>query len=80
LGHAKIDVLKLDIEGFEYEVLPDVLHSGIHPKVLAVEFHHRMYGYEDASTIAAVNTLRDAGFKLFFVAKTGREYSFIYNP
>jgi FkbM family methyltransferase len=80
LGDTQIDVLKLDIEGFEYQVLPDILLSRIYPKVLAVEFHHRMYGYEDASTISAVNSLRDAGFKLFFVAKTGREYSFIYSP
>jgi FkbM family methyltransferase len=80
LGDTEIDVLKLDIEGFEYAVLPDMLQSAIYPKILAVEFHHKMYGYEDAATLSAVDSLRDAGFKLFFVSNTGREYSFIYNP
>jgi FkbM family methyltransferase len=80
LGHTLIDVLKLDIEGFEYAVLADMIHSGIFPKVLAVEFHHKMYGYEDAATNIAVDLLRGAGFELFFVSPTGREYSFIYSP
>lgn len=80
LGHARIDVLKLDIEGFEYAVLPDMIQSGIYPKILAVEFHHKMYGYEDATTNIAVKSLRDAGYRLFFVSNTGREYSFIHNP
>lgn len=79
LGHAHIDVLKLDIEGFEYAALTDMIQSRIYPKVLAVEFHHQMYGYADDATNVAVQALRAAGFKLFFVSNTGREYSFIHN-
>ena len=80
LGHNHIDVLKLDIEGFEYAALTDIIQSRMFPKVLAVEFHHKMYGYADDATNVAVQSLRAAGFKLFFVSNTGREYSFIYNP
>jgi FkbM family methyltransferase len=32
--------LKLDIEGAEYEVLPQVLNSGCRPAVISMEIHH----------------------------------------
>jgi len=38
-GHDHIDLLKLDIEGAEYEVLPVMLADGIKPSVLCVELH-----------------------------------------
>lgn len=37
-GHDRIDLLKLDIEGAEYEVLKAMLADGILPRVLCVEF------------------------------------------
>jgi FkbM family methyltransferase len=37
LGHDRIDLLKLDIEGAEYEVLRSM--GSIRPRVLCVEFH-----------------------------------------
>jgi FkbM family methyltransferase len=39
LGHDRIDLLKLDIEGAEYEVLDALLGGDIRPTVLCVEFH-----------------------------------------
>jgi FkbM family methyltransferase len=39
LGHDRIDLLKLDIEGAEYEVLDTLIESAIRPIVLCVEFH-----------------------------------------
>jgi len=38
LGHEHIHLLKMDIEGAEYEVLEDMMQQGISPKVLCVEF------------------------------------------
>jgi FkbM family methyltransferase len=38
LGHTHLDMLKLDIEGAEYEVIRSMLADGIYPKVLCVEF------------------------------------------
>lgn len=38
LGHKRIDLLKLDIEGSWGEVLEDMLASSIFPTVLCVEF------------------------------------------
>lgn len=37
----KIDLLKLDIEGEEYKVIPDIISSGIYPNQLCVEHHAR---------------------------------------
>ena len=37
LGHARIDVLKLDIEGAEHEVIRSVLEAGIRPQVICTE-------------------------------------------
>jgi FkbM family methyltransferase len=38
-GHARLDLLKLDIEGAEYEVIDSLLTDGIDVSVLCVEFH-----------------------------------------
>jgi Methyltransferase FkbM domain len=38
LGHDRIDLLKLDIEGAEGPVLDQMLSTGIRPRVLCVEF------------------------------------------
>jgi FkbM family methyltransferase len=77
LQHRNIDVLKMDVEGFEYEAITDMLDCRIHPSVVAVEFHHAMYGIPDEKTNEAVAHLRKAGYRLFFVSETGREYSFV---
>lgn len=76
LSHDRVDLLKMDIEGFEYEVLRSVLESPVRPGQIAVEFHHRMYGYGPAATNEAVKALRQSGYCLFHVSDTGREYSF----
>lgn len=76
LSHERIDLLKMDIEGFEYEVIRSMLKTDIRPAQIAVEFHHRMYGYPSSATNDAVIALRQYGYFLFHVSDTGREYSF----
>ena len=39
LGHDHLDLLKLDIEGAEYEVLDSLAAEGIRSRILCVEFH-----------------------------------------
>jgi len=77
LGTPTPDVLKMDIEGFEYDVLPDILSSGLRPPQILVEFHHRMYGYPNNRTEDAVNRLRKAGYLLYFVSESTHEYAFV---
>jgi FkbM family methyltransferase len=39
LGHGRIDLLKLDIEGAEHDVLPSLAAAGLAPSVICVELH-----------------------------------------
>lgn len=77
LGHERIDLLKMDIEGAEYEVLDNLLDSAVKPVQLLVEFHHRFQGIGPARTKAMIDRLRAAGYRLFAIAETGRELSFL---
>ena len=38
LGHAHLDLLKLDIEGAEHDTIRTMLSNGVYPQVLCVEF------------------------------------------
>jgi FkbM family methyltransferase len=77
LGHKKIDLLKMDIEGMEYKVIDQLVaeHSDI--KQILVEFHHRFSGIGLHRTLLAVQKLRNSGFKLFHVSPWCEEYAFI---
>jgi FkbM family methyltransferase len=77
LGHDKIDLLKMDIEGAEYSVLADLLSSGIRVDQLLVEFHHRFPEVEVDKTKSAIKTLNAAGYRIFSVSPTGEEFGFL---
>jgi FkbM family methyltransferase len=77
LGGRAPDVIKMDIEGFEYEVIDDLLRNGPRPKQLLAEFHHDRYGIGRERTVEAVQALREAGYRLFYVSEIGREYGFV---
>jgi FkbM family methyltransferase len=77
LEHRGIDLLKLDIEGAEYESIRLMLDSKIYPKQILVEFHHRFIGIGKRKTIECIELLRSFGYKIFCISQTGREFSFI---
>ena len=77
LGHQRIDVLKMDIEGAEYEVLQDILNDGLEVRQILVEFHHRFAGVGISRTRRAVNALNAADYRIFSASDSGEEYSFI---
>ena len=77
LGHDRIDMLKMDIEGAEYEVLEGLLESPVLPKQLLVEFHHRFVEDGLNRTYDIINRLREAGYKIFAISEIGREVSFL---
>jgi FkbM family methyltransferase len=77
LGHSRVDVLKMDIEGAEYEVLTDVLESGIPVGQILVEFHHRWKEVGAARTRQAIRSLEAAGYVVAAVSSAGTEYTFI---
>lgn len=77
LGHARIDLLKMDIEGAEYEVIHDLLSSGIPVGQLLVEFHHRWGEVGVEKTRIAIRELNAAGYQIFSVSPSGEEYGFL---
>lgn len=77
LGHARLDVLKIDIEGGEYAALPDVLASGIPIAQILVEFHHCYDTIPLGRTVAAVQELRRHGYALVHISPRTYELSFI---
>jgi FkbM family methyltransferase len=77
LGHDELDVLKMDIEGAEYDVLGDVIASKVRVGQLLVEFHHRWGDIGLEKTRDTIRRLNQAGFRIFKVSPTGEEYSFL---
>jgi hypothetical protein len=73
-------MLKMDIEGSEYEVLRDDKTMQIleeqRPQLL-VEFHHRFASYSKADTRDIVARLRRAGFRIAWVSRRGEEVLFL---
>ena len=78
LEHDKIDLLKLDIEGMEYEVITDILASSIRPRHICLEVHHRFFAEGKTKTENMVRDMRAAGYQIYALSGLGREYSFIY--
>jgi FkbM family methyltransferase len=77
LGHERIDLLKMDIEGAEYAVISDLLVCGLRVNQLLVEFHHRWKEIGRERTKRAVRDLNKAGFRIFSVSPGGEEYSLV---
>jgi FkbM family methyltransferase len=77
LGHTQVDLLKMDIEGFEYEVVDEIILSHTLPNCLLIEFHHLLYGFETQQTYNTVAKLLAAGYRIFWISDLGREYGFI---
>lgn len=78
LGDDHLDVLKMDIEGAEYDVLDDLVESSTHPDQLLVEFHHRFSSIDLHRTKRAIEDLHRAGYRIFHVAPSGEEVCFVH--
>lgn len=76
-SHNKIDVLKIDIEGAEYDVVKNILDENIEIKQILVEVHHRFSEYQVKSTKELVSRLKEKKYKMFYVSPSGEEFSFI---
>lgn len=78
LGHRRIAVLKLDVEGQEYSVLPEILSHPTQIDQLLIEFHHRWdpeHGVQ--RTREAIERIFTAGYDLFYISPREIEFGFV---
>jgi FkbM family methyltransferase len=67
LGHNRIDLLKVDIEGAEYTVLQDLIQERIPVTQILIEFHHRLSSVGTRATKRMLSLLEDYGMKVCHV-------------
>lgn len=73
--HTQIELLKIDIEGFEYDVIEDMINNQLQIRQLCVEFHHFFEDIPKSKTKHIIKLLKDHGYKLY--NKRGTDYSFV---
>jgi FkbM family methyltransferase len=74
-GIHSFELIKIDIEGFEYEVIEDLIESRLKVRQIAVEFHDFMDGISRKKTKWCKQLLHKNGYTLFH--KRGYDYSFV---
>jgi FkbM family methyltransferase len=67
MGHKKIDVLKVDVEGAEYAILEDLVREKIRVNQILVEFHHRLSSIGTKKTRDVLSLLNNYGMKVCYV-------------
>jgi FkbM family methyltransferase len=73
-GHQRIDLLKLDIEGAEYDVIDSILEEKVPVRILCIEFHPGPGG--DLNVIrAAIRKLEENGYQV--IARENLDLTFI---
>ncbi len=77
LGHERLDVLKIDVEGGEYDVIDDLLRCQIPVGQLLVEFHHHFPGVGIERTREVVTALHAHGYQIFHISDRGLEIGFL---
>jgi FkbM family methyltransferase len=75
IGADHIDLLKVDIEGAEYDLLASAEFRESAPRIglLCIEFHHRWSNYGPEATLTAVRTLRELGFRCVWRSRSSNE-------
>ena len=77
LGHKHIDVLKMDIEGSEYDVIENILNTNISINQILIEFHGRFYDNGILKTKECISKLSKNGFEIFAISDSFEEISFM---
>lgn len=76
-NHKKIDLLKMDIEGSEYDVIDSILNEKIEIDQILVEFHPHLVQNGKNKTKSSIFKLESFGYKCFARSNSFLEYSFI---
>jgi FkbM family methyltransferase len=76
-GHKLIDVVKIDIEGSEYEIIDDIINSTCVVNQILVEFHDRLFNSGASKSKGFVEKMNQKGYFIFAVSGSYEEVSFI---
>ena len=71
LNHTSISLIKIDIEGTEYQVIDHMIENGIFPEQILVEYHHRFNNKDKKMTQSSLNNLRSCGYRIFSISVPG---------
>ena len=74
LNHSHIDVLRMDVEGAEYKVLPTLFDLKIYPTQISMEIHHID---EKLNLDFALKLLKSNGYELIWNSEGYKECTFI---
>ena len=73
-GHASIDLLKMDIEGAEFNVINSILSEKLDIRVLCIEFHKKVNGnFEEIQE--AIYKLEKYGYRV--IARENLDFTFL---
>lgn len=78
LKHQSIDLLKMDIEGAEYEVISDFCKSSIFVKQIVLELHDRYVKNGNKKSHKLIKQLYNKGYRIFAISASKQEVSFIH--
>lgn len=76
-NHEVIDLLKIDIEGSEFKVVPDILQSKIKIKQFCLEIHNRFFQDGEQKVKDLLKMLKDNDFVLVYVSDYFQELTFL---
>ena len=76
-GHNHVDLLKMDIEGSEFDVIPQFLCEGILPEQICVELHDRLMQDGQKKRKELLRLMYEYGYKLIFMSESGEELTFV---
>ena len=72
-NHEKIDLLKMDIEGSEYEVIDSIIHIPDTVRQFCVEFHHFCTNKTIEDTKNCILKIKSLGFNNFVEKPSTKE-------
>lgn len=73
-GDSSIDLLKMDIEGFEFDIVNQILDQNIPVRQLCVEFHRWL---RPGATLKTIARLYRAGYRIVY--KRYGDFTFVLN-
>jgi hypothetical protein len=75
-NHTFVDILKMDIEGSEFDIIESLNYHKVSFGQILIEFHERFFDNGKERLQRAIDALRNNGYDCFAISPNW-EYSFI---